>query len=178
MTESSEVAQLPADFEVFFTREHRRLLSYAAGRLRDRRDAEEAVLEAGRLIHKKWRAVLAHENPTALAYKILRDVTADYYRRSARNPEVPVATPPDSAYLQELRTHEGLDTAMDRLRQRAPLQAECVQMRHLMRLEYAEISERLDITPGAAKTNVSHGIASLRQLMTTVPRPRRPLGGQ
>ncbi|MFB7764253.1 RNA polymerase sigma factor [Streptomyces xiamenensis] len=175
MTEPTEV-RLPTDFEVFFTQEQRRLLAYAVLYLRDRRDAEEAVLEAGALIFRKWRTVLAHAKPMALVYKIMRDVTRDFYRRSARLREIPVADPPDSAYLYELRSHEPLDTAMDTLRHAAPLQAECVTMRHLMQLEYVEISDRLDITPGAARTNVSLGLVRLRELMTTIPRQR--LGGQ
>ncbi|WP_259454396.1 sigma factor-like helix-turn-helix DNA-binding protein [Streptomyces ginkgonis] len=175
MTKPPKV-QLPADFEVFFTAEHRRLLAYAMHQLRDRRDAEEAVLEAGTLIFRKWHTVLGHANPMALVYKIMRDVTRDFYRRSARVPEVAVAEPPDSAYLHELRSHEPLDTAMDTLRRAAPLQAECVTMRYLMQMEYADISDRLDITAGAARTNVSLGLARLRELMTTVPRQR--LGGQ
>jgi RNA polymerase sigma factor (sigma-70 family) len=159
--------QLPASFEAFFISEQRTFLRLANSRLRDRRDAEEAVLEAGRRIYQKWPRILAHANPIALAYRILDGVVTDFYRRAARNREVPVAEPRDVAYLQELREHEALDLAMDALRASAPIQEACVRMRHLLQLPYEEIAERLGITVGAARTNVSLGLQRLKQTMTS-----------
>jgi RNA polymerase sigma factor (sigma-70 family) len=167
MTEPTQ--HLPTVFEVFFTQEQKRFLAYAASRLRDRRDAEEAVLEAGHRMFEKWERILAHPNPMALAYTILDGVVTDFYRRVARygKRELPVAEPRDAAYLLELRTHEALDRAMDTLRASAPIQAACVRMRHLLELSYDEIAERLSITPGAAKTNVCLGLQRLREIMTS-----------
>ena len=159
--------QLPPSFEVFFIREQRNFLRLAVSRLRDRRDAEEAVLEAGRRMYQKWERILAHTNPIALTYRILDGVVTDFYRRAARNREVPVAEPRDVAYLQELREHEALDLAMDALRTSSPIQEACVRMRHLLQLPYEEIAERLGITVGAARTNVSLGLQRLKQIMTS-----------
>jgi DNA-directed RNA polymerase specialized sigma24 family protein len=91
----------------------------------------------------------------------------DFYRRIARygSRELLVAEPRDVAYLQELRTHEDLDLAMDALQASAPIQASCVRLRHLLDLSYEEIAERLGISPGAARTNVCLGIQRLREIM-------------
>ncbi|WP_158674723.1 RNA polymerase sigma factor [Streptomyces hoynatensis] len=158
---------LPISFEAFFEKEQRTFLTYAASRLRDRRDAEEAALEAGRRIHGKWERILAHANPTALAYQILAGVVKDFYRKAARQAtyEHTVAVPPDCAYLQELRHHEELDLAMDELEATAPKQAQCVRLHFLADLAYEQVAERLGITTGAAKTNTSLGVQRLRELM-------------
>jgi DNA-directed RNA polymerase specialized sigma24 family protein len=167
MTEPAQ--HLPTVFEVFFTQEQKRFLAYAASRLRDRRDAEEAVLEAGHRMYEKWERILAHANPMALAYTILDGVVTDFYRRIARYGyrEVSVAEPCDAGYLLELRTHEALDLAMETLQASAPIQASCVRMRHLLELSYDDIAERLGITVGAAKTNVCLGMQRLREIMTS-----------
>lgn len=166
--ELTEPTTLPADFEVFFTQEQKRFLAYARSRLRSHHDAEEAVLEAGHRMYAKWERILAHANPPALAYRILRNVVADYWRRLARRDhELPVAEPPDTAHLQELRSHEDLDLALDRLEAAAPLQAQCVRLWHLVGLSYEQISERLNTTPGAAKTSVSLGVQRLKEIMNS-----------
>lgn len=171
MNEHSPVARptgLPLDFEVFFQREQRAFLTLAASRLRDRRDAEEAVLEAGHRMHAKWERILAHVNPEAMTYAILHGVIVDFYRREVRNSRVqPYAEPPDTAYLQELRSHECLDLALDKLESAAPLQANSVRLRHLAGLSYDQIAERLGTTPGAVKSSTSIGLQRLKSIMTT-----------
>jgi RNA polymerase sigma factor (sigma-70 family) len=160
-------AAVAPSFEAFFLREQRNFLRLAVSRLRDRRDAEDAVLEAGRPMYQKWPRILAHANPIALTYRMLNGVVTDFYRRTARNRETPVAEAHDVAYLQELREHEALDLAMDALKASAPIQENCVRMRHLLQLPYEEIAEPLDITVGAARTNVSLGLQRLKQIMTS-----------
>ncbi|MER7156524.1 MULTISPECIES: RNA polymerase sigma factor [Streptomyces] len=170
MNEQSPLASptdLPLDFEVFFQREQKALLAVAASRLRDRRDAEEATLEAGRRMYAKWERILAHVNPKAMTYTILNGVVADFYRREIRNSRVqPYADPPDTAYLQELRSCEALDLALDALESTAPLQANSVRLRHLAGLSYDQIAERLGTTPGAAKASTSIGLQRLKEIMT------------
>ncbi|MEE1943273.1 RNA polymerase sigma factor [Streptomyces sp. TRM 70361] len=160
-------AKLPPCFEAFFAQHQRVFLAVATSRLRDRRDAEEAVMEAGLRMHAKWGQMLSHANPMALALKILNGIVCDFYRRQARyhRREHIVATPPDISYLQELRSHEQLDRAMDKLEKIAPIQANCVRLRYLVGLSYDQIAQWLDTTPGAARTNVHHGLQRLRELM-------------
>jgi RNA polymerase sigma factor (sigma-70 family) len=180
VTESSkgvtDSTRLPADFEAFFTQEQQRFLTLATSRLRDRRDAEEAVLEAWRRIYVKWPRMLSHAKPIALAYRILDGVITDYYRRIARygSRELPVAEPYDPAYFQELRAHEELDLAMEALHASDPRLAMCVEMRHLLELSYREIADRLDITPGTARVHVCNGLKRLREIMTG---PQESKGG-
>ncbi|MFJ5803719.1 RNA polymerase sigma factor (plasmid) [Streptomyces decoyicus] len=164
-------AELPADFEVFFLQEQKAFLALAASRLRDRRDAEDAVLEAGRRMYAKWERILAHANPVAMTYTILNGVIADFYRREIRAAHVepcadPAANLPDTTYLQELGHHEALDLALDELEAAAPLQANCVRLRHLTGLSYDQIAERLNTTPGSAKSSTCLGLQRLKAIMT------------
>ncbi|WP_148590904.1 RNA polymerase sigma factor [Streptomyces sp. WAC01526] len=164
-------ADLPADFEVFFQQEQKAFLALAASRLRDRRDAEEAVLEAGRRMYAKWERILAHVNPVAMTYTILNGVIGDFYRREVRAARVqpfadPAATVPDSTYLQELGHHEALDLALDELESKAPMQANSVRLRHMTGLSYDEIAERLGTTPGSAKSSTCIGLQRLKAIMT------------
>jgi RNA polymerase sigma factor (sigma-70 family) len=160
-------AKLPPCFEAFFAQHQRMFLALAASRLRDRRDAEEAVMEAGLRMHAKWERLLSHANPMALAFKILNGVVCDFYRRQAHyySREHIVAIPPDIPYLQELRSHEQLDRAMDKLEKNAPIQANCVRLRYLVELPYEQIAQWLNTTPGAARASVHLGLQRLRELM-------------
>ncbi|MEU6329127.1 RNA polymerase sigma factor [Streptomyces sp. NPDC047049] len=163
-------ADLPLDFEAFFQREQKSFLALACFKLRDRRDAEDAVLEAGRRMYAKWERILAHVNPTAMAYRILHGVIGDFYRRQIRDARVQAfAEPPDrpdSSYLKELGDHEPLDLALDELESRAPLQANSVRLYYLAGLSYGQIAERLGTTPGSAKVSVSIGLQRLKEIMT------------
>lgn len=172
--EVTKHAALPPDFEAFFEREQKAFLAYAGFRLRDRRDAEEAVLKAGYKMFTKWERILAHANPLALTQAILVGVVRDYWRAQSRRREHLVADPPDLEHLVELRSHEHLDLALDDLERTSPLQANCVRLRWLVELSYDQIGTRLDISAGAAKTNVHLGIARLKTIMN---RPEQGEGG-
>lgn len=173
MTETSgrneliEPAEFPTHFEEFFAAHKNEFLRTAGARLRDVHDADEAVMEAAVSMFRKWERIRAHPNPMALANRILHNAVTDFYRRRARitEHEQLVAAVPTSAYLMALREHDRLDRALDELGKKAPAQANCVRLRHLLELEYDEIARRLNITPGAAKTNVHLGVKKLYDLM-------------
>lgn len=162
-----EPASLPADFEVFFTRHKAAFLRTAGSRLRDRRDAEDALMDAAMAMYRKWERILAHANPMALANRILSDTITDFYRRRTKvhAHEQMRAEVPDATYVMELRSHEKLDLALEELEKTAPQQAACLRYRYLVDLSYEEVAQRLDITAGAAKTNVSLGMKKLCALM-------------
>ncbi|MBQ0867349.1 RNA polymerase sigma factor [Streptomyces sp. RK75] len=168
MTEP-EPAKLPPSFEVFFEQHQREFLKRAHLRLRDRRDAEEAVITAGCKMHEKWDRILAHQNPMALVYKILNNTVTDYYRTISRNLKherlLSQMTQPTSEDVHALRNYERLDQALDQLERTAPTQAFCVRLRHLEGFTYPEIADRLDISEGCAKTSVCRGLKTLRSLM-------------
>lgn len=167
-----EPAKLPDDFEVFFARHMKEFLKSAAARLRNVQDAEEAVLDAGVRMFRKWPRIQAHPNPIALAHRILNGEVAGFYRRRARvaGRELPCgefsyADVPTVDDLLFLRDHEGLDRALAELEECAPVRAACVRLRFLADLSYTEVAARLDITYGSAKTNVSKGLRHLQSLM-------------
>lgn len=167
-----EPADLPTDFEAFFTRYKREFLRIAGARLRDSHDADEALMDAAVIMYRKWPRILAHANPLALAHRILEASIIDFYRRRARTAdrevtqgELSYADVPTADDLLLLRGHDRLDRALADLDQRAPLQANCVRLRYLAELDFAQIGARLGITPGAAKTNVHLGLKKLNHLM-------------
>ncbi|MER6611183.1 sigma factor-like helix-turn-helix DNA-binding protein [Streptomyces sp. NPDC000927] len=72
---------------------------------------------------------------------------------------------PTADDLMELRGYDRLDRARTVLQERAPKRAECVRLRYFEEMGFAEIADRLNITPGAAKTNVRLGLKALQALM-------------
>ncbi|MGW3118490.1 RNA polymerase sigma factor [Streptomyces sp. NPDC001107] len=167
-----EPAELPTDFEVFFSRHKGEFLRVAATRTRNSHDADEAVMDAAVVMYRKWPRVLAHPNPIALAHRILENAIADFYRRRARTAdreisygELSYADVPTADDLLLLRDHDQLDRALADLDRRAPLQANCVRLRYFAELGYSEIATRLDITLNAARTNVHLGLKNLNHLI-------------
>ncbi|MEV0981999.1 sigma-70 family RNA polymerase sigma factor [Streptomyces sp. NPDC049915] len=167
-----EPAELPADFEAFFSRHKSEFLRAAGARTRNPHDAEEVLMDAALVMYRKWERILAHPNPIALAHRILDNAIVDFYRRRARTAdrevsygEVSYADVPTADDLLQLRGHDSLDRALAELEQRAPLQANCVRLRYFTELDFAEIATRLDITPGAAKANVHLGLKNLTRLI-------------
>ncbi|MFH8894496.1 RNA polymerase sigma factor [Streptomyces sp. NPDC017949] len=161
-------ANFPAAFEGFFAQNKSDFLRIAGSRLRNAQDAEDAVMEASYKIYKKWERILAHQNPKAMAYLILSTCLTDFYRRRARmaiRDEAARQQAPSASDFTELRDNVVLDEALDALEKTAPLQANCVRLRHLADLSYENVAMYLDITPGAAKTNVSLGLAKLKDIM-------------
>ncbi|MER6522620.1 sigma-70 family RNA polymerase sigma factor [Streptomyces sp. NPDC001553] len=165
-------ADFPRAFEGFFAQHHRSFLRYAGSRLRNRQDAEDAVQEAAVKIYRKWERIMAHQNPRAMAYQILLHTLIDFYRKRTRMAVLDEAArreAPSVADFGELGDHAVLDTALDELEKTAPLQARSVRLRHLTDLSYEDVALCLDITPGAARTNTSLGLAKLRTLMSDIP---------
>ncbi|MET8957613.1 sigma-70 family RNA polymerase sigma factor [Streptomyces sp. NPDC004533] len=167
-----EPAELPTDFEAFFTGHKSEFIRVAGARTRNPHDADEVLMDAAVVMYRKWERILAHPNPIALAHRILENAIADFYRRRARTTdwevsygELSYADVPTADDLLLLRGHDSLDRALAELEQRAPLQANCVRLRYLAELDFAEISARLDITAGAAKANVHLGLKNLYRLI-------------
>ncbi|MFJ3882400.1 RNA polymerase sigma factor [Streptomyces sp. NPDC090077] len=155
--------------EEFFREHLGTFMGIATYRLRNPHDAEDAVMDAMVIMHRKIERILAHPNPLALALRIVQDSITDFYRRSARLRvnEQPVAELPTTSYLMELRHYDHLDRAMEDLEAIAPLQAQCLQLYDLTGLSYAQIASALGISEAAARTNTSRARKRLETLMLT-----------
>ncbi|WP_327310092.1 sigma-70 family RNA polymerase sigma factor (plasmid) [Streptomyces sp. NBC_01298] len=166
-----ERASFPIDFDVFLRNYKDSFFRIANGRLRDPRDADEALQDAAMIMYRKWERILAHPKPIKLAHKILDNSITDFYRRNARrgDREQSLTELPDTTHLIHLRSGDRLDRALEALRQLAPLTASCWEMHHRDELPYSEIGERLGISEGAAKTNASRGKTKLQALLTELP---------
>ncbi|MEV8311833.1 sigma-70 family RNA polymerase sigma factor [Streptomyces flavidovirens] len=175
----TQPAELQA-FGVFFAKHKEEFLRIAVRRLRNLHDADEALMDAGIQMCRKWPRIEAHPNPLALAHTILRTAITDFYRKRARHTSREVSIPGTSytAYadtptvddILTLRGYDRLDRALDRLRARAPQQAECVRLRYLEDQTLDEIADQLSITKEAAKANIQKGRKNLQALMD-LPEP-------
>lgn len=153
-----------------FFREHLDLFTRIANyRLRNRHDAEDALMEAMVTMHRRIERILAASNPIALALRMLNDAIIDYYRRNMRivRNERLVAELPAVSHLEQLAHYDQLDRAMEALEVTAPRQAQCVQMYDLMGLSYAQTAKILGISETAAKTAAFRGRQQLTELMHT-----------
>jgi RNA polymerase sigma factor (sigma-70 family) len=161
-----------AEFEEFFAQHKDGFLRQAVSKLRNLHDADEAVMDAAMKIYEKWHQIRDHADPLNCARKIVHDAAIDFYRKQARRAEREVPYPPN-AYawaptaddLLEMRGYDRLDRARAALEERAPKQAECVRLRYLDNQDPEDIAEYLNISKGAAKSNVSLGLKALHDLM-------------
>ncbi|MGW7586634.1 RNA polymerase sigma factor [Kitasatospora sp. NPDC054768] len=168
------VEALPRDFEGFFIAWQKKFLKYADSRLRSREDAEDVVLRAAAIIHRKWDRILTHKNPIAFAFYILQRLIIDYWRDQTRQAKIdhaarllardsPVHHPSaDLAQFHSLAEYEQLDQALDELDEHSPVQAACVRLRHLVGMSHDEIAVLLDITSSKAKNETWMGMRFLK----------------
>lgn len=164
------LADLPADFEAFFTRENSGYLRYAQQRLHHREDAQDAVQNAGATLYKNWRRALASDDPQAFGFKILKDAVVDVLRDRRRTERkrlrVIAQRRPDTSQdeLEELAELDALDWAMDELARAAPVQADVVRLRQAG-LSYPDIGRALGIAHTTARTYYSLGRRHLEYLL-------------
>lgn len=168
LTKPDPAPEFPPAFEGFFLQHRSEFLRIAGSLLRNRDDAEDAVMEAAYKMYRKWERIMAHENPRGLVFRILHDHLIDFYRRRARmagRDQAARQHTPAASDFANLGMVAKLDEALEELEKTAPMQANSVRLRHLADLSYDDVALYLDITPGAAKTNVSLGLAKLKDLM-------------
>ncbi|CAL9675201.1 RNA polymerase sigma factor [Streptomyces sp. enrichment culture] len=160
--------------ELFFRDHMDTFMRIAVYRLRNRHDAEDAVMNAVLIMHRKIERIRAADNPTGLAIKMLQNSITDYSRRSIRlaTHEHLVPDTPTSSTLMELGRYDQLDRAMEALEVLSPLQAQCVQLHFLCELPYAQVAEIAGITANAAKTNAHRGRKQLMVLLTELAKEK------
>ncbi|MGW4438091.1 RNA polymerase sigma factor [Streptomyces sp. NPDC004596] len=160
--------------EAFFREHMDTFMRIALYRLRNRHDAEDAVMNAVLTMHRKIERIRAASNPTALAIKMLQNSVTDYARRSVRRADHEHLVPelPTSTTLMELGRYDQLDRAMETLEVLSPLQAQCVQLHFLFELPYAQVAEIAGITVNAAKTNAHRGRKQLMELLTELAKEK------
>ena len=155
-------ANLPLDFEAFFTSWQEAFLSYALVRLHDRTHAEDTVLDAAEQMHRHWPDLMADLEPTAAAFRILR--------RTIDAPRTPRPTAEDS------QTEDPLQQSLHALQHQSPLRADCVRLRHLAGLSYAQVGSLLGISQAAARTQTWTALRFLQDFLdqsaTTQEQPR------
>lgn len=151
-----------AAFSDFVEREGDGLLRYAVLLLGDRQDAEDAVQLGLERAFSRWDR-LAGEKPTAYVRATVLNQARDRHRRKlVRRMALPRLAERSAV------VHEGLEDRFDllrTLRQLPPRQRAVLLLRFWMDLSEAEIARELGCSVGTVKSQVSRGLARLRELL-------------
>jgi RNA polymerase sigma-70 factor (ECF subfamily) len=165
----AETGRGPSSAEGFIRRlsaEHGdALLSWAVGRFRDRRDAEEVVAET---LVRAWRHFdqfdPARGSERSWVFGIARNAAVDHFRRSRRHlkavPEPAVRDEPDPDQPTERVAEASL--VRDALESISEAHREVIVLAHFGGLTVAEIAARLDLPLGTAKSRLFYAMRSMR----------------
>lgn len=153
---SDEVAL--EDFEMFFRREHPRLLTLAVALVGDREIARELVQESLLRAFNSWPKVARLERPGGWTRRVLVNLCVDLHRRRGRERRALERSVPVSTFESP-----DLTSAMfwESVRRLPRLQRSVVVLHYVDDLSVMEVSEVLGVTSGSVKTSLSRARASL-----------------
>ena len=156
---SLEVASIDSDGFTEFWRAQRpqlvRALSFALG---DTRLASEATDEALVRALERWPKVRELQQPGGWVYRVGYNWATSWRRKLSLRPTRP-AEHLDTATVDELPDPD----LIDQLRQLRPSYRNAVVMRYYLQLTPTEIAAELDLPVGTVKSNISRGLAQLRE---------------
>lgn len=150
---------------VAFHDEHRAIfVKYTRSRGISATECEDVVSSTFLLLHRAGRSFLSAQNPSAFAFKVLRDVLTDHVRAADRRPRtLPFARETDAADdggIGALICRLDIENALDLLPAR---QADCLRLRLFLDLSHIQIGYYLGITPSAVSSHLSSGRRHLAQ---------------
>ncbi|MEU5137912.1 sigma-70 family RNA polymerase sigma factor [Streptomyces californicus] len=142
-------------------------------------DAEDVVSQAFLTLYRAGQSFLQADNAAAFAFKVLRDVTADHFRRCDRRPrtrELPDAfeggTGVDGG-IEAVICRIDVERALQRL---SPRQADCLRLRLLLDVPRQQIARYLGISDSAVSSHIFAGRQALA-LHLTGYQPQMVTGG-
>ena len=153
---SDDVA--PEDFEIFFRREHPRLLTLAVALIGDREVARELVQESLLRAFNSWPKVARLERPGGWTRRVLVNLCVDLHRRRGRERRALERSVPALA-----SESPDLPSAMfwESVRRLPRLQRSVVAMHYVDDMSVMEVAEVLGVSSGSVKTSLSRARASL-----------------
>jgi RNA polymerase sigma-70 factor (ECF subfamily) len=168
----------PGAWAHLFDQYHPKMYDYCYLRTGDRAAAEDLAsdvfLEALRGIRRyRYRGVPL----SAWLYRIARNLTADFVRRRASRPTVPLAASAGDAALASPDDTEAAGRAQDiqaALRQLTDDQQQVIILRFFQDLSHDETAAVLGRSSGAVRVLQSRALSALRRVMTGHPRGQLP----
>lgn len=157
-------------FDAFVEVETPRLLRVAYALSGNPHDAWDLVQEALVRVGQRWDR-LVDGNPGGYAHTTLVRLNIDRGRRQAR--ERLVDEPPDRPAAVQIAGPID-ETLMEALRQLPTKQRSAVVLRAVDDLDHEAIAERMGCSVGTARSNLSRGLATLRDLLAVVDQEARP----
>ncbi|GAA2998435.1 RNA polymerase sigma factor [Actinokineospora diospyrosa] len=155
---------LDGDFAAFHDRHRANFVKFVELRGLTRQDAEDVVGDAFVALYRNRSTLRAAASQEALAFKVLRDSLADFWRRRTRRPE---AMGDDLDGLVAQDDVAGLVARMDLERALATLptrQAECLALYALLGQDTADIGRYLGISESAVRSHLSYARQRLERL--------------
>ncbi len=155
--------RIPEDFDDFVRAELPRLLRLARVLTRNEHDAWDITQEALARVGARWKQVDADGNPAAYARKALVRLNLNRTRQLRR--EVLVRVAPDRPAVNgSTDSTDELQRALSRL---APRQRTALVLRYYSDLSIADVAMLMDCSEGTVKSQVSRGLALLREQLPT-----------
>lgn len=164
------MTRLPLDFTAFHKQHRKTYVRWAERNLSSRADAEEAIDQAFEELALSWHSVLAHENPAAYAWRVMKNRTIDYARARRRRPALTdtlafqtLALRDAADPIGELEDSLALAHAVDTLSER---QRDVVHLRFYEQYSYAQIAVHMGITEPGARSLSRAARQKLRTALT------------
>ena len=147
----------------------------------DRAEAEDLLQLALERAYRHWARICQSGEPERYVRKILANASADRWRRLRRRPERPLhnaAT--DPAVPDRAREIDDRDLLLRALAALPPRQRAALVLRYFDDLNEAEIADMLGCSAGTVKSQISRGLARLREATggQDEPDPGRTEGAQ
>ena len=137
-------------------------------------DAEDCLQRALESVVRKWHTVARAEHPELYVRRVMINLIVDGHRRATRGPRLVFATIERATESSDSRIddRDQLRAALSRL---PPRQRATVILRYLDGLDTDEVAELLGCSPGTVKSQLSRGLAALREAIPELEKdgPRR-----
>ena len=126
--------------------------------------AEDLVQEALERACRRWRRIAAAEQPEAYVRRIVVNLANDRWRRIGRSRENSLAEPPETADPRDDYGRLELRGQLTAMLETLPIRMRTVLvLRYFHDMDDAEIADVLSVTPGTVRSQISRGLAKLRE---------------
>jgi RNA polymerase sigma-70 factor (sigma-E family) len=175
---SRGTAEGELDFTEFVREASPRLLRTAFLLTGGQHIAEDLVQEALERACRRWRRIAAAEQPEAYVRRIVVNLANDRWRKLGRSPENLRAELPEVAeprdHFGQLEMRGQLITLLETL----PIRMRTIiVLRYFHDMDDAEIADVLGVTPATVRSQISRGLARLREVVAVPQSADLPLGG-
>lgn len=166
------MTELPADFRAFHQLKRGAYVRWAELYLGNWHDAEDAVDEAFEQLYFDWDRVLRHENPHALAWRVVKNRTIDHARARGRRPVLTDYAAFESTALQgavdPIRALEDSLAISEAIQALPERQHDAVVLHYLLGHSLKETADLLGITEAGVRSTTRYARHRLEESLGMV----------